>query len=198
MNFGIITAIFRPFLLNYCWVCILLFSFTFTGIQTEQNYYYEILLPHIVKFLIEHSTFLFKDSKNLTGSLVLELAKLSLLWFGQLYLLLYCFLPLYSVLIWFTKVVLLAFKLLSHNPFLWKERKINSIIAVIVLLVIASLVVRYLPLYHSTLPHPEWNTPCGVNLLLPYIRLSSVLPYFPRDLNILVMHFFFCSMFGWT
>ena len=62
MNFGIITAIFRPFLLNYCWVCILLFSFTFTGIQTEQNYYYEILLPHIVKFLIEHSTFLFKDS----------------------------------------------------------------------------------------------------------------------------------------
>ena len=47
----------------------------------------------------------------------------------------------------------------------------------IVLLVIASLVVRYLPLYHSTLPHPEWNTPCGVNLLLPYIRLSSVLPF---------------------
>ncbi|WP_295367754.1 hypothetical protein, partial [uncultured Prevotella sp.] len=41
----------------------LLFSFTFTGIQTEQNYYYEILLPHIVKFLIEHSTFLFKDFK---------------------------------------------------------------------------------------------------------------------------------------
>ena len=29
----------------------------------KQNYYYEILLPHIVKFLIEHSTFLFKDSK---------------------------------------------------------------------------------------------------------------------------------------
>ncbi len=26
--------------------------------------------------MIEHSTFLFKDSKNLTGSLVLELAKL--------------------------------------------------------------------------------------------------------------------------
>ena len=27
----------------------------------------------------------------------------------------------------------------------------------------ASLVVRYLPLYHSTSPHPEWNTPCGAN-----------------------------------
>ena len=36
-----------------------------------------------------------------------------------------------------TKVVLLAFKPLLHNPFLWKERKINSIIAMIVLLVIA-------------------------------------------------------------
>lgn len=44
-----------------------------------------------------------------------------------------------------TKVVLLAFKPLLHNPFLWKERKINSIITMIVLLVIASLVVRYLP-----------------------------------------------------
>ena len=68
--------------------------------------------------MIEHSTFLFKDSKNLTGSPVLELAKLPLLWFGQLYLLLYCFLPLYSVLIIYTKVVLLAFKTLLHNPFL--------------------------------------------------------------------------------
>ena len=97
-----------------------------------------------------------------------------------------------------TKVVLLAFKPLLHNPFLWKERKINSFIAVIVLLVIASLVVRYLPLNHSTLPHPERNIPCGADLLLPYIRLSSVLPYFPSDLNIFVMHFFFCSMFGWT
>ena len=86
--------------------------------------------------------------------------------------------------------MLLAYKPLLHKTFLWKERKINSIIAVIALLLIASLVVRYLPLYHSTLPHPEWNTPCGVNLLLPYIRLSPVLPYFPRDLNILVMHFF--------
>ena len=47
----------------------------------------------------------------------------------------------------------------------------------IVLLLIASLVVRYLPLYHSTSPHPEWNTPCGANLLLPYIRFSSVLPF---------------------
>ena len=69
--------------------------------------------------------------------------------------------------------MLLAFKLLSHNPFLWKERKINSIIAMIVLLVITSLVVRYLPLYHTTLPHPERNTPCWANLLLPYIRLSA-------------------------
>ena len=47
----------------------------------------------------------------------------------------------------------------------------------IVLLVIASLVVRYLPLYHTTLPHPELNIPCGADLLLPYIRLSSVLPF---------------------
>jgi len=31
--------------------------------------------------------------------------------------------------------VLLAFKPLLHNPFLWKERKINSFIAVIVVLV---------------------------------------------------------------
>ena len=65
--------------------------------------------------------------------------------------------------------MLLAFKPLLHNPFLWKERKINSIIAMIVLLLIASLVVRYLPLNHSTLPHPERNIPCWVNLLLPYI-----------------------------
>ncbi len=35
------------------------------------------------------------------------------------------------------------------------------------------------------------DIPCGVNLLLPYIRLSSVLPYFPRDLNFLEMHFLF-------
>ena len=86
----------------------------------------------------------------------------------KLYLLLYCFLPLYSILILFAKVVLLAFKLLSHNPFLWKERKINGIIAVIVLLLIASLVVRYSRPFHLTSPHPEWNTPCGVNLLLYY------------------------------
>ena len=33
--------------------------------------------------------------------------------------------------------MLLAFKLLSHNPFLGKERKINSIIAVIAFFVIA-------------------------------------------------------------
>ena len=76
-----------------------------------------------------------------------------------------------------TKVVLLAFKPLLHNPFLGEERKINSIIAMIVLLVIASLVARYLPLYHTTLPHPEWNIPCEADLLLPYIRLSSVLPF---------------------
>ena len=38
------------------------------------------------------------------------------------------------------KVVPLAFKLLLHKPFLRKERKINNFIAVIVLLVIASLV----------------------------------------------------------
>ena len=73
--------------------------------------------------------------------------------------------------------MLLAFKLLSHNPFLWKERKINSIIAMIVLLVIASLVAPYLLLYHTTLPHPELNIPCAADLLLPYIRLSSVLPF---------------------
>ena len=33
-----------------------------------------------------------------------------------------------------TKVVLLAYKPLLHNPFFWKERKINSFIAVIVVL----------------------------------------------------------------
>ena len=87
-----------------------------------------------------------------------------------------------------TKVVLLAFKLLSHNPFLWKERKINSIIAVIALLLIASLVVRYLPLNHSTLPHPERNIPCGADLLLPYIRLSSVLPFLQSLSCVRVFH----------
>lgn len=39
----------------------------------------------------------------------------------------------------------------------------------IVLLVIASLVVRYLPRYHTTSPHPELNIPCEADLLLPYI-----------------------------
>ena len=58
----------------------------------------------------------------------------------------------------------------------------------IVLLVIASLVVRYLPLYHSTLPHPELNIPCGVNLLLPYIRFSSVLPFLQSLLCVRVFH----------
>ena len=47
----------------------------------------------------------------------------------------------------------------------------------IVLLVIASLVAPYLLLYHTTLPHPELNIPCAADLLLPYIRLSSVLPF---------------------
>ena len=64
-----------------------------------------------------------------------------------------------------TKVVLLAYKPLLHKPFLWKERKINSIIAIIVLLVIASLVVPYLLLYHSTSPHTEWSISCWANLL---------------------------------
>ena len=45
----------------------------------------------------------------------------------------------------------------------------------IVLLVIASLVVRYLPLCYSTSPHPEWNTPCGADLLLSYIRFSFLI-----------------------
>ena len=49
-----------------------------------------------------------------------------------------------------------------------------SSLAVIVLLLIASLVVRYSRPFHLTLPHPEWNTPCGANLLLHYIRPSSV------------------------
>ena len=30
----------------------------------------------------------------------------------------------------------------------------------------------------------------------PFIVYATFLPYLPRDLNILVMHFFFCSMFG--
>ena len=66
---------------------------------------------------------------------------------------------------------------LSYSPLAALELYVNSFIAVIVLLVIASLVVRYLPLYHSTSPHPELNIPCGADLLLPYIRLSSVLPF---------------------
>ena len=53
-----------------------------------------------------------------------------------------CYLRNFSIL--FAKVVLLAFKPLLHTPFLWKERKINSIIAMIVLLLIASLVAPYL------------------------------------------------------
>ena len=93
--------------------------------------------------------------------------------------------------------MLLAFKLLSHNPFLWKERKINSIIAVIVLLVIASLVAPYLLLYHTTLPHPEWNTPCWVNLLLPYIRLSSVLPFYRAYLAPEFSTFFYILLPFW-
>ena len=63
--------------------------------------------------------------------------------------------------------MLLAFKQQLHNPFLWKERKINSIIAVIAFLVIASLVAPYSHSYHSASPHPEWNTPCGADLSLP-------------------------------
>ena len=34
----------------------------------------------------------------------------------------------------------------------------------------ASLIVRYLPLYHRTSPPPLWNSLYGVDLLLPYIR----------------------------
>ena len=84
--------------------------------------------------------------------------------------------------------MLLAYKPLLHKPFLWKERKINSIIAMIVLSVIASLVVRYLPLFHSTSPHPEWNIPCGADLLVPYIRLSSVLPFLQSLSCVRVFH----------
>lgn len=47
----------------------------------------------------------------------------------------------------------------------------------IVLLLIVSLLVQYLPLYHSTSPHPEWNIPCGADLSLPYIRFLSVPPF---------------------
>ena len=88
--------------------------------------------------------------------------------------------------------MLLAFKPLLHKPFLWKERKINCIIAVIALLLIASLVVPYLPLYHSTLQHLEWNTPCWVNLLLPYIRFSSLLPFSRQKIHfyLLLLHVF--------
>ena len=75
------------------------------------------------------------------------------------------------------KVVPLAFKPLLHNPFLRKERKINSFIAVIVLLVIVSLVVPYSLHYQSASPHLERNTPCRANLLLLNIRFSSVLPF---------------------
>ena len=40
---------------------------------------------------------------------------------------------------------------------------------------------------------------CDANDALPHSTWMSLLRsflYFPRDLNILVMHFFFCSMFG--
>ena len=63
--------------------------------------------------------------------------------------------------------MLLAFKPLLHKAFLWKERNVNSIIAVIAFLVIASLVAPYSHSYHSASPHPEWNTPCGADLSLP-------------------------------
>ena len=77
--------------------------------------------------------------------------------------------------------MLLAFKPLLHKPFLWKKRKINNIIALIVLLVIASLVVRYLPLYHSTSPHPEWNIPCGEHWTLIFLLCAR--DVFLKDLT---------------
>ena len=97
-----------------------------------------------------------------------------LLWFGQLYLLLYCFLPLFSIFILFAKVVLLAFKPLLHNPFLWKERKINSIIAMIVLLVIASLVAPNLLLYHSTLRLFQGSIHLDKRVYRPFSLLHDV------------------------
>ena len=36
----------------------------------------------------------------------------------------------------------------------------------------------------------------GQSPLSLFIAYAFCVPYFPRDLNILVMHFFFCSMFG--
>ena len=68
----------------------------------------------------------------------------SAIWYHNLWPQTCCYLLLYA------KVVLLAFKPLLHNPFLWKERKINSIIAVIAFLAIASLVAPYSHSYHST------------------------------------------------
>ncbi len=42
---------------------------------------------------------------------------------------------------------------------------------------VASLAAPYSHPYHIALPHPEWNTPCEADLLLPYIRISSVLSF---------------------
>ena len=41
------------------------------------------------------------------------------------------------------KVVLLAYKPLLHKPFLWKERKINSFIAMIVVLLTLIIILNF-------------------------------------------------------
>lgn len=66
-----------------------------------------------------------------------------------------------------------------------------------VLLVIASLVVRYLPLYHTTSPHPELNIPCEADLLLPYIRFSSVLPFLESLPCVRVFHLLYIPLPSW-
>lgn len=52
----------------------------------------------------------------------------------------------------------------------------------------ASLIVWYLPLYHRTSPPPLWNSLYGVDLLLPYIRFSSVLPFLQSLSCVRVFH----------
>lgn len=61
----------------------------------------------------------------------------------------------------------------------------------------ASLIVRYLPLYHRTSPHPLWNSLYGVDLLLPYIRFASVLPFLQSLPCIRVFQFSTYIVRGW-
>ena len=53
---------------------------------------------------------------------------------------------------------------------------------------IASLVAQNSRSFHSTSPHPEWYILCGANLLLPYIRILSVLSFLQSQPCVRVFH----------